>query len=72
MINWHRVPRCSGFFRFLLATCTVKNRLDNRSGRCAESIKRDKSVSVILNNSLAGVAAYRWARMTALVYLEYE
>jgi hypothetical protein len=72
MINWHRTLRRSGFFRFLLATSTAKNRFDNCSGCCAASIKRDKSVSVILNNSLAGVAAYRWACMATLVYLKYE
>jgi len=72
MINWHRTPRRSGFFRFLLATRTMKNGFDNCSGRCASSVKRDKSVSVILNNSFAGVAAYHRARMATLVYLEYE
>ena len=72
MINWHRMPRRSGLFRFLLATRTIKNGFDNGSGRCASSLKRDKSISVILNNSLAGVAAYRRARMASFVYLEYE
>ena len=72
MINSHRTPRRSGFFRFLLATRAVKTGFDNCSGRCASSVKGDKSVSVILNNSLAGVAAYCRARMATFVYLEYE
>jgi hypothetical protein len=72
MIDRHRVAGCSRFLGLLLATCATKDRLYYRSGLWVWRIEYGNSVGVILNHSSARIAAYLWACMAFVIYLEYK
>ncbi len=72
MIDWHRVLRGTRFLGLFFATYAAKYRLDHGSRFWGRSIEQGNSVGVILNDPSAGIAAYLWADMALVIYLEYK
>ena len=72
VIDRHRATRRTRILQAFFTVCTMKNRLDNRSGLWILNIQQRSSPGIILNGCTAAVAPYFRGYTALVVYLKYK